>query len=123
MQQYERGWIRFHDVLPDGLTPPDHFDRPPVGIVRGQKGLTMVKKPAECVTPKRDRDEYVLTSKDIGKLKKHVKAAIDILEYYELMPENHTGVLYYRKNKGDSFMELYSMAEDLLNYLVAVNEA
>lgn len=53
----------------------------------------MLNKPAKCVTPKRDREEYNLNARDMRNLISLVKEANDILSYYVNMPENRTGEL------------------------------
>lgn len=51
------------------------------------------KKPTKCTTPKRDRYEYSLTSRDLKNLLSLVNEANEILSYYVNMPENKTGEL------------------------------
>ena len=55
--------------------------------------MTICKKPAKCITPKRIRDQYKLTTRDLRNLISLVKEANDILVYYIDMPENRTGEL------------------------------
>ena len=69
------------------------------------------KKPAKCVTPKRDRDIYRLTARDIRHLTALVKEANDILSYYINMPENQTGDL--ATTRVDELSQLSEMVEDL----------
>ena len=53
----------------------------------------MCRKPAACVTPKRDRNGYILNKRDLNHLKKLIQEANDILVYYANMPENRTAEL------------------------------
>ena len=55
--------------------------------------MPICKKPAKCITPKRARDLYKLTARDMKHLINLVKEANDILDYYVNMPENETGEL------------------------------
>lgn len=71
----------------------------------------MMKKPAKCVTPKRDRDAYNLTARDLRNLISLVKEANNILAYYTNMPENQTGELATKR--ADELAELAEQAEDL----------
>ena len=52
-----------------------------------------MKKPAKCITPKRNREVYNLTARDLRNLINLVKEANDILAFYVNMPENRTGEL------------------------------
>ena len=70
-----------------------------------------MKKPAKCTTPKRDRDEYRLTARDMKHLKALVAEANDILAYYVNMPENRTGEL--ATTRTDDLEELVDMVRDL----------
>lgn len=71
----------------------------------------MMKKPAKCITPKRDREEYNLTARDMHNLINLVKEANDILAYYINMPENKTGEL--ATTRTDDLQTLYEQIEDL----------
>lgn len=74
-----------------------------------------MKKPTKCTTPKRDREVYKLTAKDIHNLTNLISEASQILTYYTIMPENRTGEL--EANDSVIFDHLYEAAEDLLNTL------
>lgn len=73
----------------------------------------MMKKPAKCITPKRDREEYNLTSRDMRNLINLVKEANAILAYYINMPENKTGEL--ATTRTDELKVLSEQIEDLKN--------
>ena len=61
---------------------------------KGQKGNYMtVKKPAKCIVPAKEVDEYCLTGRDLRHLLSLVSAANRMLSYYVNMPENLTGEL------------------------------
>lgn len=75
----------------------------------------MIKKPTKCITPKRDREAYHLTHKDICNLTKLISEANQILCYYSLMPENKTGEL--EATDSVTFENLCEAVEDLKNAL------
>lgn len=77
-----------------------------------------MKKPAKCITPKRDRDAYKLTATDLRKLNALVKEANDMLSYYINMPENHTGDL--ESPHCESYESLCENTEDLLHTLINI---
>jgi len=70
-----------------------------------------MKKPAKCVTPKCDREEYTLNARDLRNLLALVKEANDILSYYINMPENLTGELAI--TRADEFEALSEAVNDL----------
>lgn len=70
-----------------------------------------MKKPAKCVTPKRDRYNYRLTVHDMRSLIALVNEANDILAYYINMPENRSGELTTVQT--DMLEELSSQVEEL----------
>lgn len=70
-----------------------------------------MKKPAKCTTPKRDREMYSLTARDLKNLLGLVKEANDILEYYINMPENETGELM--TSRTDELEALCNAVDDL----------
>lgn len=74
-----------------------------------------MQKPTKCITPKRDRETYTLTKKDICNLTKLISEANQILAYYSLMPENKTGEL--EAHDTITFDNLYENVEDLLTTL------
>lgn len=78
-----------------------------------------MKKPTKCITPKRDRESYKLTTKDLHNLTNLISEASQILTYYSLMPENKTGEL--EANDSVIFDHLYEAAEDLLDALGDIN--
>ena len=71
-----------------------------------------MKKPTKCTTPKKDREAYKLTTKDLHNLTNLISEASQILTYYSLMPENKTGEL--EANDSVLFDHLYEATEDLL---------
>ena len=77
-----------------------------------------MKKPAKCITPKKDRDTYKLTASDLRKLNALLTEANDILSYYINMPENRTGDL--ECPYCDSYESLCETTEDLLHTLVNI---
>lgn len=72
-----------------------------------------MKKPAKCITPKRDREQYSLNARDLRNLLALVKEANDILSYYINMPENRTGELVTKRL--DDIDALSELIEDLKN--------
>ena len=70
-----------------------------------------MKKPSKCITPKRDREEYSLTARDLRNLTSLVKEANDILAYYVNMPENETGDL--KTSHTDDLVILRNLVDDL----------
>lgn len=72
-----------------------------------------IKKPAKCITPKRDREQYSLNARDLRNLLALVKEANGILSYYINMPENTTGDLVTKRV--DELEELNEQIEDLQN--------
>ena len=52
-----------------------------------------MKKPTKCITPKKGREQYRLTARDMRNLIALVKEANNILSFYINMPENQTGEL------------------------------
>ena len=76
-----------------------------------------MKKPAKCITPKRDREQYSLNARDLRNLLALVKEANDILSYYINMPENTTGDLVTKRV--EDIENLSEQIEDLQN---TVNE-
>lgn len=81
----------------------------------------MIKKPAKCKTPARDRMEYKLTAADINNLTKLVNDANAILAYYVNMPENKTGELF--ATYGDKFDRLCEAIDDLQTTVNDINLA
>ena len=77
-----------------------------------------MKKPAKCVTPKRDREQYSLNARDLRNLLALVKEANDILSYYINMPENTTGVLVTKRV--DELEDLSEQIEDLKNTIYEI---
>lgn len=71
-----------------------------------------MKKPAKCITPKKDGESYKLTATDIRNLTSLVKEANNILSYYINMPENKTGEL--EATDSEKFDTLYHAVDDLL---------
>ena len=71
----------------------------------------MLKKPAKCTTPKRDRESYRLTASDMRNLNKLIGEANEILSYYINMPENLTGEL--STLQFDGLTKLCEAVEDL----------
>lgn len=78
-----------------------------------------MKKPAKCVTPKRDRYEYTLNARDLRNLMALVQEAYDILTYYIVMPENKTGELAI--TRADDFEELSHRVDGLKILIDDVN--
>lgn len=78
-----------------------------------------MKKPAKCVTPKRDRETYNLNARDLRNLKALVQEANDILSYYINMPENRTGEL--ESTRGNELDELQEMITELQVTIDEVN--
>jgi len=76
-----------------------------------------MKKPAKCTTPKRGREMYSLTARDLHNLAKLVKEANDILAYYINMPENQTGELMTSRTD-----ELEDLCHDVTDLLVTLEE-
>lgn len=70
-----------------------------------------MKKPTKCTTPKRDRETYSLTARDLKNLLNLVNEAHDILAYYVNMPENKTGVL--DTARVDELQQLADAIDDL----------
>lgn len=70
-----------------------------------------MKKPTKCITPKRDREQYNLTARDMRNLINLVKEANSILAYYVNMPENTTGELATKRV--DDLTDLAEQVEDL----------
>lgn len=77
------------------------------------------KKPAKCITPKRDRMEYALTARDLKNLLSLVNEANAILSYYVNMPENKTGEL--GTTRCDELEVLSQSIEDLKDTIDNVN--
>lgn len=84
---------------------------------KGTETMSM-KKPAKCVTPKRDREQYSLNARDLRNLLALVKEANDILSYYINMPENTTGVLVTKRV--DELEDLSEQIEDLKNTIYEI---
>ena len=79
--------------------------------------------PKGCKTPKRDREEYRLTSTDLDFMVNHAAAIWDMLSYYCNMPENGTGNVY---TEGEStypkFERLCELIEDIKNDLWSMEQ-
>ena len=74
--------------------------------------------PKGCKTPKRDRDEYRLTSADLNFMIKQAQSIWDMLVYYCNMPENYTGSVYVEGDKNcEKFETLCEIIEDIKNDL------
>ena len=70
----------------------------------------MCRKPAACVTPKRDREMYILNKRDLNHMKKLLQEANNMILYYANMPENRTGEL--GAMSVDLLQEVQEMAHD-----------
>ena len=77
------------------------------------------KKPAKCVTPKRDRYEYTLNARDMKNLFSLVDEANSILSYYVNMPENKTGEL--AATRCDDLEKLAAAIDELKDTIDNVN--
>lgn len=76
------------------------------------------KKPAACITPKKDAEDYCLTGRDLDHLLHLVKEANAILSYYINMPENLSGELSTKATVTADY--LYSQTVDLKNTLAEI---
>ena len=80
-----------------------------------------ISAPKGCKTPKRDRDEYRLTSADLDYMTKAAKEIWDMLVYYCNMPENRTGEIIVEGDKNcEKFENLCGIIEDIKNDLWAM---